>query len=181
VAFLGDGAANQGAVHEGLNLAAVWKLPVIFVCENNQYAVSMPSSKAFAIQHIADRAAGYGMPGVTLDGNDVIAVYEGAGEAVSRARAGEGPSFIECLTYRHKGHSRFEPAAYRPNEELQEWLAKDPVACFEARLLRENGFSALEVQAVKAEASQAVEEALAFARQSPPAELKNALSLEFKE
>jgi pyruvate dehydrogenase E1 component alpha subunit len=181
IAFMGDGAMNQGAVHEAINLAAVWKLPVVFVCENNGYAVSLPMQKAFAISAIAERAAGYGIPGMTLDGNDVLAIYEAACAAVARARAGDGPSFLECLTYRHKGHSRFEPASYRPAGELDAWLEKDPIEGFCKRLASSGVFEKVEIDAVQAEAQAAVDDAIAFARSSPPASLEEALHLTFAD
>ncbi|HMD90743.1 MAG TPA: thiamine pyrophosphate-dependent dehydrogenase E1 component subunit alpha [Anaerolineaceae bacterium] len=181
VAFLGDGAANQGAVHEAINLASVWKLPVVFVCENNGYAVSLPTQKAYAIKDIAERAAGYGISGVTVDGNDVLAVYEVVCVAVARARAGDGPSFLECLTYRHKGHSRFEPASYRPAGELDAWLKKDPIKAFCQRLISAGIFENTRIDAIKAEAQEVVDDAVDFARSSPLASLEEALHLAFAD
>jgi TPP-dependent pyruvate/acetoin dehydrogenase alpha subunit len=166
-AFFGDGAANQGAVHEAINLAAVWKLPVLFVCENNRYAVSLPVEKAMAVAHVADRAPGYGMPGYTVDGNDVLSVYTAALEAVQRARLGEGPTLLECETYRYMGHSRFEPAAYRPSGELEEWQAKDPIPRLRAWLEKEGLCSAGEANALQREVQATVDDAVLFARQSP--------------
>jgi len=136
--FFGEGASNQGTFHEGINMAAIWKLPVIFVCENNLYAMGTRQSRVMLIENIADRAASYGIPGVTVDGNDVLAVYEAAREAVERARRGEGPTLIECKTYRHKGHSRVDPAKYRPKEEVEEWLRKDPIKRLREKLLQTN-------------------------------------------
>ncbi len=127
VSFFGDGAINQGAVHEAMNLAAVWKLPVIFVCENNQYAVSMPVEKSSVVKNLSERAKAYGIPGITVDGMDVVDVYNKALHFVNDARKNEGPAFIECKTYRYKGHSRFEPAKYRPAGELEEWKKVDPI------------------------------------------------------
>ncbi len=167
VSFFGDGAVNQGAVHEALNLATVWKLPVIFICENNRYAVSMPIEKAIAIEHISQRAAAYGMPGTTIDGNDVLAVYNQACKGVARARAGDGPSLIECETYRQRGHSRFEPATYRPKEEVEAWLAKDPIPRFRALLEAEGILSAEEARSIEATVLQSIEDAIAFAKESP--------------
>jgi pyruvate dehydrogenase E1 component alpha subunit len=164
--FFGDGASNQGTFHEGINLAAVWDLPVIFVCENNLYAMGTRQSMVMKINNIAERAAGYGIPGVTVDGNDVIAVYNAAKEAVFRARNGEGPTLIECKTYRHKGHSRFDPAKYRPESEVAEWLSRDPLLLFKKKLadkgIPEEFFEKIEIQ-VTAE----IEEAVAFAQESP--------------
>jgi len=136
--FFGEGASNQGTFHESINMAALWKLPVIFVCENNLYAMGTRQSRAMAIENVADRAIAYGIPGEVVDGNDVLAVYEVAWKAVERARKGEGPTLIECKTYRHKGHSRIDPAKYRPKEEVEEWLAKDPIKRFKERLLQTN-------------------------------------------
>ena len=128
--FFGDGAANEGAFHEALNMAATWKLPVVFVCENNHYGMSMAWTKAVAIDRLSRRADAYGFPGVTVDGNDVMAVKEEAGQAVGRARSGEGPTLIECLTYRHKGHSKSDQNLYRTREEIKEWREKDPTGRF---------------------------------------------------
>src|SRR5947209_14796109 len=127
VCFFGDGAANQGTFHEGLNLAGIWKLPVIFVAENNGYAESTPVTYHMSCRDIADRAAGYGMPGVSVDGLDVLAVYEAAGEAIARARRGEGPSLIECKTYRYYGHFEGDAITYRTKEELASFMARDPI------------------------------------------------------
>ena len=179
VSFFGDGASNQGVVHEALNLASVWKLPVVFVCENNQYAVSMPIHKATAIEHIADRAPAYGMPGAIADGNDVLAVYHEARKAVDRARRGGGPSLIECKTYRYKGHSRFEPANYRPEGELEAWLKRDPITQFRKRLEEEEILTKDQAEAVESEVEEAVQEAIAFARRSPDATVQQAASFVF--
>ena len=128
VAFFGDGASNQGVLHESMNLASVWKLPVIFVCENNGYAMSTPSEYALSTAHVSDRAAGYDMPGIHVDGMDVFAVYDAAGQAVARARAGEGPTLMECETYRFYGHTAFDdPLTYRSKEEEDHWRARDPL------------------------------------------------------
>src|SRR3989454_1944528 len=129
IAFFGDGGANQGTVHESMNLAAVWKLPVVYLCENNQYALSTASTRTTAGESIAGRAAAYGIPGVRVDGNDVLAVYEAAQTAVARARAGQGPTLIEAVTYRWGGHSmRANLPDYRTKEEEREWMEKDPIA-----------------------------------------------------
>jgi pyruvate dehydrogenase E1 component alpha subunit len=179
-AFLGDGAMNQGAVLEALNLAAVWKLPVMFVCENNGYAVSYPTSKAFAIEHLTQRAAGYGIEAATLDGNDVLEVYSAAQKAAAKARDGEGPIFLECITYRQKGHSRFEPAAYRPPGELEAWLAKDPLVRF-CNFLSQNLFiTPGEQEEIKQTVSEEIQAAIMFARSSPAPSVGDALALAFK-
>jgi pyruvate dehydrogenase E1 component alpha subunit len=173
--FFGDGASNQGTFHEAINLAAVWELPVVFVCENNLYAMGTRQSLVMNIADISKRAAGYGIPGVTLNGNDVLAVYESAKEAVNRARRGEGPTLIECKTYRHKGHSRFDPATYRPEEEVEEWMAKDPLHVFRQKLLSrgipEEVFGEIEKQV-----EQEIEEAVQFAENSPQPDPEEALN-----
>src|SRR6266851_5698276 len=138
VAFFGDGGANQGVTHEAMNLAAVWRLPIIFLCENNQYALSTASGRTTAGESIAGRAAGYGIPGVRVDGNDVLAVYEAARQAVERARAGQGPTLVEAVTYRWGGHSmRANLPDYRTKEEEREWMERDPIARLRNRLVDE--------------------------------------------
>ncbi|MCS6847753.1 MAG: pyruvate dehydrogenase complex E1 component subunit beta [Anaerolineae bacterium] len=164
--FFGDGAANNGNFHETLNLASIWKLPVVFVCENNQYAMSMPAREAIPVR-VADRAAAYAMPGVRVDGMDVLAVYAEAKRAVDRARAGQGPSLIEVLTYRYRGHSRSDKQVYRTKQEVKEWQERDPIARFEAWLI-ENGLIGREqADAIRQEVLRAIEEAVAFADASP--------------
>jgi pyruvate dehydrogenase E1 component alpha subunit len=173
--FFGDGASNQGTFHEGINLAAVWHLPVVFVCENNLYAMGTRQSNVMLIENVADRAAGYGIPGVTVDGNDVLAVYEAAKEAVERARRGEGPTLLECKTYRLKGHSRYDPAAYRPKDEVEKWLKKDAIARFQASLLQKGILNDDEVRRIVQQAKDDVEEATKFALESPFPEAQEAL------
>ena len=165
--FFGEGASNQGTFHESINMASIWKLPVIFVCENNLYAMGTRQSTVMAIENVADRAVAYGIPGVVVDGNDVLAVYEAAQRAVERARKGEGPTLIECKTYRHKGHSRVDPAKYRPKEEVEEWLAKDPIKRFKEKLLQTNTLTESEIQQIEKEVSDEIEEAVKFAMESP--------------
>jgi pyruvate dehydrogenase E1 component alpha subunit len=165
--FFGEGASNQGTFHESLNMASTWKLPVIFVCENNLYAMGTRQSCAMNIENIADRALAYGIRGANVDGNDVLAVYKATYEAVERARRGEGPTLIECKTYRHKGHSRVDPAKYRPKEEVQEWLRRDPVRGFRECLVREYSFSEAELQSVEKEAVAKIDAAVKFALESP--------------
>ena len=167
VCFFGDGASNQGTFHEAINMASIWNLPVLFVCENNLYAMGTHQTRVMAIENIADRAAAYGIPGVAVDGNDVLAVYEAAHEAVDRARKGEGPTLIECKTYRHKGHSRFDPATYRPKEEVGEWMKRDPIAQFKVRLLEMKTLTEEEVNKIEQEVAAAVEDAIKFAMESP--------------
>jgi len=165
--FFGDGASNQGTFHESINMASTWKLPVIFVCENNLYAMGTRQSSVMAIENIADRAVAYGIPGVSVDGNDVLAVYEAAQKAVKRARKGEGPTLIECKTYSHKGHSRVDPAKYRSKREVEEWLSKDPIKRFKERLLQTNSLTEIEIQRIAKEVSTKIEEAVNFAKESP--------------
>jgi len=165
--FFGEGASNQGTFHEGINMAAIWQLPVIFVCENNLYAMGTRQSRVMLIENIADRVVAYGIPGVVVDGNDVLAVYEATKKAVERARRGGGPTLIECKTYRHKGHSRVDPARYRPKEEVEEWLAKDPIKRFKERLLQEAVLTAEEIKKIEADVAGEIEEAVRFAMESP--------------
>ncbi len=165
--FFGDGASNQGTFHEAINMASIWNLPVLFVCENNLYAMGTHQTRVMAIENIADRASAYGMPGVVADGNDVLAVYDAAHEAVDRARKGEGPTLIECKTYRHKGHSRFDPATYRPKEEVKEWMKRDPIAQFKARFLEMKTLTEKEANKIEQEVATAIEEAVKFATESP--------------
>lgn len=175
ICFFGDGASNQGTFHEGINLAAIWHLPVVFVCENNLYAMGTRQTRVMLIDNIADRAAGYGIPGVVVDGNDVLAVYEAARVAVERARQGGGPTLMECKTYRLRGHSRFDPAAYRPKDEVNEWLRKDAIARFQAKLLEMGIITEAEVQRTVEKARNDVEEATKFALESPFPEPAEAL------
>jgi len=143
VCFFGDGTTNIGAFHEALNFAAIWKLPVVFVCENNLWMEYTRTSEITAVEHpAADRASAYGLESIIVDGNDVDAVFEVAKKAIDRARAGEGPSMIEAKTYRQAGHSRADPGKYRPDEEVAEWLAKDPIPMYHARLLAEGATEA---------------------------------------
>jgi len=167
VSFFGEGAANEGAFHESLNQAGVWKLPVIYVCENNLYGFSVPWSAASAVPDVADRAAAYGFPGVIVDGNDVLAVYTATCEAVARARRGDGPTLIECKTYRQRGHSRFEKSNYRTDEEVAEWMKRDPVPRFTQYLIEERVLTEEEAEGIQHEILNELEEAVAFARQSP--------------
>jgi pyruvate dehydrogenase E1 component alpha subunit len=167
VCFFGEGASNQGTFHESINMASAWKLPVIFVCENNLYAMGTRQSIVMNIENIADRAVAYGIPSAVVDGNDVLAVYEATQKAVERARKGEGPTLIECKTYRQKGHSRVDPAKYRPKEEVEEWLAKDPIKRFKKKLLQTNTLTESEIQQIEKEISTEIEEAVKFAMESP--------------
>ena len=165
VCFFGDGSTNIGAFHEALNFAAIWKLPVVFVCENNLWMEYTRTTEITAVPNpAADRASAYGLESIIVDGNDVDAVYAVASAAIERARAGEGPSLIEALTYRHGGHSRADPGKYRPDEEVAQWLAKDPIPMYHARLLAEGASEEQLVQIeleVAAEVDRATEEAKA--------------------
>jgi pyruvate dehydrogenase E1 component alpha subunit len=165
--FFGEGASNQGTFHESVNMASIWKLPVIFVCENNLYAMGTRQSRVMAIENVADRAVAYGIPGVVVDGNNVLAVYEATQKAIERARKGEGPTLIECKTYRLKGHSRVDPAKYRPKEEVEEWLAKDPIKRFKEKLMQTNTLTEPEFQQIEKKVSAEIEEAVKFAMESP--------------
>ncbi len=167
VAFFGDGAANNGAFHEGLNMAAAWKLPVVYVCENNLYATEVPFASVSGNPVVAERAGGYGLPGLRLDGNDVVAVYQAAGEAVARARAGEGPSLLECLTYRTRPHSEgMSDSGYRTRDEVASWRARCPVQRLRTRLLEQGQATADELEALEAAVQAEVAEAVTFATQS---------------
>ena len=176
VSFFGDGAANEGAFHEGLNMAAIWKLPVIFVCENNLYGASTPFGSVFSIGDVIDRAPAYDIPGEIVDGNDVLAVYEAAGRAIARARSGAGPTLLECKTYRQCGHSRSDPRTYRTKAEEEEWARLDPILRLAERLQAEGlageAWLAETEQAVKAE----IDDAVAFAEESPSPEPADALT-----
>jgi len=158
--FFGDGAFNNGAFHEGANLCAIWDLPVVLVCENNFYGASTHLTLANKIPRLAQRACSYGMPAETVDGNDVFVVYEAAGRAVERARANEGPSFLECLTYRRCGHSRRDRNQYRDKQEEQFWLARDPLELARDRLLRENVATRAELEVIEQGAAAEAQAAL---------------------
>ena len=171
VAFFGDGASNEGACHETMNLAALWKLPLIFVCENNQYAVTTSFRDSVSVENICDRAAAYGMPGILVDGQDVVAMYEAASEAVARARAGQGPSLIEGRTYRYRDHSegmgRILRSDYRTEEEMAYWLTRDPILLHRERLLSQEIASPDEIGQIESEERARIATALEFARSSP--------------
>ena len=165
--FFGDGAANRGIFHEALNMAAIWTLPVVYLCENNQYGMSMSVERAFPIEDIATRAAAYKMPGVAVDGNDVTAVYEATLEAVERARGGGGPSLIEGKTYRWKGHSKSDQERYRTKEEVEAWKERCPIRRFQAILIDERVIDEAEASQMADEVRRLIEEAVAFAEASP--------------
>jgi len=165
--FFGDGAVNQGVFHESLNLASVWDLPVIFICENNLYAMSTATGVAFKIKDLSLRAASYGMPGVKVDGNDVLRVYEEISKAVSRARKGRGPSFVVCETYRWKGHSRSDAERYRTREEVREWKKRCPIERFAKYLLDEGILTRKKIEQINREVNLSIEQAVEFAQNSP--------------
>jgi pyruvate dehydrogenase E1 component alpha subunit len=179
--FFGEGATNQGAFHEGLNLSALWKLPVVFVCENNLYGASTHVSRAMLVENVATRASSYGMPGKTVDGNDVLAVYEEVGRAVERARAGEGPTLVECKTYRHRGHSRSDPGAYRPKDEVDAWTKRDPIARFGKLLIEEKRASEQELDEIRKGLAMEIEEAIEFSEASPLPDPGEAIENVFQE
>jgi TPP-dependent pyruvate/acetoin dehydrogenase alpha subunit len=167
VSFSGDGASNTGAFHEGINLAAVKDAPVIFVCENNQYGASTAISAMLRIADIADRAAAYGIPGRVVDGMDVIAVYQATQEAVVRARQGNGPTLLECKTYRYAGHSRGDPGGYRSPEEVKLWRERDPIPHMRTLLIKDLGLTEQVVKSIEDACQSEVEEAVEFASKSP--------------
>jgi len=170
VAFFGDGATNIGAFHEALNLAAVWKVPAIFVCENNLYMEYTPIGSVTSVPNpAADRAVAYGIPGELIDGNDVVVVRDAVGRAVTRARAGDGPTVIEARTYRHYGHSRTDPGKYRPEDEVREWLARDPLVVVRQRLAA-SGVAETELDAADDRADRAVAAAVEAAKAAPAAD-----------
>ena len=170
VCFFGDGAVNQGAFHESLNMGALWKLPVIYVCENNQYAISTAQSRSASIRDIYVRKDAYGMHGCMVDGNDVLAVYEAAEQAVERARNGEGPTLMECKTYRWRGHYEGEADrtyTYRTDEEIEEWMRRCPIERFRRKLLQEGILGKEECEKIEDEIQREIEEAIQFAESSP--------------
>jgi pyruvate dehydrogenase E1 component alpha subunit len=165
--FFGDGANNEGAFHEALNMAAIWKLPVIFVCENNQYGMSTSTERSTAVKRISERAAAYAMPGETVDGNDFSAVAEATNAAIGRARAGEGPSLIESLTYRWRGHSKSDRNRYRTKDEIESWIARDPIERFRAELIAHGIVTEDGADALLREAEAEVADGIEFAKASP--------------
>jgi len=167
VAFFSDGASNQGTFHESLNMASLWQLPVIYICENNLYAASTPAEIALAVPDVAAKAAGYGMPGRIVDGQDVTVVHEVVSEAVERARGGNGPTLIECKTYRFTSHAGAGRGAHNNPEELEEWQRRDPIPLFERKLRDEGLMSAAEQETLEREVREEVEEAVSFAQASP--------------
>ena len=173
--FTGDGASDEGSFHEALNLAGLWRLPVIFVCENNLYAGAQRQEEHTRIENIADRAAGYGMPGVVVDGNDAPAVYTTTLDARARAAAGDGPTLIECKTYRWRGHGESDPQHYQPKEEIAAWRARCPVVRMRDAVRALGLISAEELGAMETKVDALVREAIRFAEESPYPEPREAL------
>ena len=169
--LFGDGASNEGAFHEALNMAAIWDLPVIYLCENNQYAMSMAFERAFRVEQVSERAAAYGMVGLTIDGNDVLEVYKAVAEAAERARKGNGPTLIEAITYRWRGHSKSDRQLYRTREEVKEWMEKDPIQRF-AKVL---GMNEAQMKEIQAQAKEDIRKAVEFAEASPEPDVSTIL------
>jgi pyruvate dehydrogenase E1 component alpha subunit len=172
VCFFGDGASNRGTFHEAINMASIWNLPVVFVCENNLYGISMPQYRSEGrrgqnIKDVSDRAVSYGISGVTVDGNDVMAVNEAVTEAVKKARQGGGPSLIECKTYRWRGHFEGDPTVYRSDEELEQWKKKDPIPRFVKILKDQEIIDDQDYESLRSEVKETINEALQFAQDSP--------------
>jgi len=176
IAFFGEGAANQGSFHESLNLAAVWKLPVVFVCEDNQWAISVPKAKATSVQWVTDRAAGYGIPGIRVADNDAVAVFEAMAPAIARARRGDGPTLIEVRTDRYFGHFQGDPETYRPKDEVAHLRERDPIGLLSNLLKERSLMSADEEAAVVQNAQRRVTRAFAFAANSAYPNAQDALA-----
>lgn len=172
IAFFGDGGSNIGSFHEGINMGAVWKLPVLYVCENNQYAASTTWREFIPIEHISQRAVAYGIPGETVDGMDVLAVYEAVKRAVERARNGDGPTLLEAMTYRYSGHSRADPAAYRPKEEVREWKAKDAIKRLARQLVERSICTTNEINVSDRKVEREIEDAYLKAQSAPAAAVR---------
>jgi len=176
VAYFGEGASNVGDFHEALNFAGVQRLPVVFVCENNQYAFSVPVEKSMAIDDVADRAESYGFDGVAINGNDVLAVYQSTQGALARARRGEGPTLIECKTYRWHGHSEHDKAFYRSEEELAMWKSRDPIPTFTTYLRARHVLDDQKLQDVEARVASTIDEAVEFAMNAPDPKPEDAVT-----
>jgi pyruvate dehydrogenase E1 component alpha subunit len=175
VSFMGDGAVNEGAFHEAVNMGAIWSLPVIYVIENNLYSASTPISQTVKLSKLSDRALGYGIPGVTIDGNDVLAVYETACQAVERARSGGGPTLIDAITYRITGHSRRDPCNYQPEEERKQALEKEPIKRFAAYLLSSSAATQAQLDEIRASVDAEIESAVESALAAPDPKPEDAL------
>jgi pyruvate dehydrogenase E1 component alpha subunit len=179
VCFFGDGAANRGTFHESVNMASIWNLPIVYVCENNFYGISGDQRQLMKVKKISDRAKAYDIPGVTVDGNDVTAVYDAAQQAIARARGGEGPTLLECVTWRHHGHWEGDPDLklflYRDSQECTEWVKKDPIPRFTKYLLDEKLASRAELDAIDEKIDKEIAAAVKFAEESPLPELSSLL------
>jgi len=167
VCFLGDGASNRGTFHEGINMAACWDLPVVYVIENNMYAEKTSISDTCRLTNVSDRASAYGIPNVTVDGNDVIAVYEAVTQAVARARKGEGPTLVETKTYRWHGHYEGDAQTYKPKEEVEAWMRKDPIPAFRKRLIEMGTMTEQDAEKINEEINEEIDRAVKFAEESP--------------
>jgi acetoin:2,6-dichlorophenolindophenol oxidoreductase subunit alpha len=175
ICFFGDGATNRGTFHESINLAALWALPVIYVIENNYFGEFCPIEESCSVQKLSTRAAAYGIPGITVDGNDVLAVRETAAKLIERARKGEGPSILECLTWRHHGHFEGDPGDYKPAEQQEEWLAKDPLPRFRSYLADNQKIALKEIEGIEEKVNMMIADAVEFATNSPDPELSSLL------
>jgi pyruvate dehydrogenase E1 component alpha subunit len=175
VCFMGDGATNEGAFHEAVNMGAIWALPVVYVIENNRYSASTPICRTAKVERLSDRACAYGIPGVTVDGNDVLAVHEAAREALARARAGQGPTLLEAMTYRITGHSRRDPCTYQPEAERQRAREQEPIGRFAARLLAEGVAEQATLDGIAAGVAAELEAAVASAQSAPDPAPEDAL------
>ncbi|MFC1898996.1 thiamine pyrophosphate-dependent dehydrogenase E1 component subunit alpha [Chloroflexota bacterium] len=176
VCFFGDGATNNTRFHEGVNLAAIWKLPVVYIIENNLYAQKTRISDTCKVIDLADRAVSYGIPQVTIDGNDVLTVYEASGKAIARARKGDGPTLVECKTYRWHGHTEGDPQTYRPKEEVDEWIKKDPIPAFSKHLVEMDVLTAEGVKKIDREIEEEIDKAVKFAEESSLPDPKETLA-----
>ena len=175
VSFFGDGASNEGAFHEAVNMGAIWNLPVVYVCENNLYAASTHQNKVMKIKNVAERASSYGIPGKVADGNDILSVYQAAKEAISRAREGKGPTLLECKTYRRGGHSRSDACKYRIKEEEKVWLKKDPIPQARKKLIEMGVLTEEKVKTIEEKVKKEIEDAIEYARKSPSPEAEDTL------
>lgn len=179
VCFFGDGATNTGAFHEGINIGAIWNLPIVYVCENNLYGASTHISKVMKIKDVAERASSYGIPGKVVDGNDVFSVYEETKEAILRAKKGEGPTLLECKTYRYKGHSRSDACRYRPKEEEKFWLAKDPIPNTREKLIQMEILTSEKAGEIEEKIEREIDEAIEYAKRSSAPQSEDTLTYVF--
>jgi len=175
VSFFGDGASNEGAFHEAVNMGAIWNLPIVYVCENNLYGASTHQSKVMKIKNVAERASSYGIPAKIADGNDILSVYQAAKEAISRAREGKGPTLLECKTYRRGGHSRSDACRYRDKEEEKLWLAKDPIPQAKKKLIQMGALTEKSAKEIEEKVKKEIEDAIDYARKSPSPEAEDTL------